>query len=93
MTPTLYLGSSGCTAIAVSPSIVSGRVVAMVIFSSVERHKKNIFHALGIPTRSFDRIRERSKNTEFEPLLGVVTGDIQERTPRQLFLVDLEMFQ
>jgi hypothetical protein len=32
---TVYLESSGCTAIAVSPSIVSGRVVAMMIFSSV----------------------------------------------------------
>jgi hypothetical protein len=31
---TLYRRSSGCTAIAVSPSIVSGRVVATMIFSS-----------------------------------------------------------
>jgi hypothetical protein len=31
---TLYRGSLGCTAIAVSPSIVSGRVVATIIFSS-----------------------------------------------------------
>lgn len=32
---TLYLSSSGWTAIAVSPSIVSGRVVATTIFSSI----------------------------------------------------------
>ena len=31
---TLYRGSSGCTAIAESPNIVSGRVVATIIFSS-----------------------------------------------------------
>ena len=31
---TLYRVSSGCTAMAVSPSIVSGRVVAIIIFSS-----------------------------------------------------------
>jgi hypothetical protein len=30
----VYLGSSGCTAIAVSPNIVSGLVVATMIFSS-----------------------------------------------------------
>lgn len=34
---TVYLGSSGWTAIAVSPSIVSGRVVATMIFSSVKK--------------------------------------------------------
>ena len=38
-TLTVYLGSSGWTAIAVSPSIVSGRVVAMMIFSSVKGYK------------------------------------------------------
>jgi hypothetical protein len=40
---TVYLESSGCTAIAVSPSMVSGRVVAMIIFSSVKGRKRNVF--------------------------------------------------
>lgn len=44
-TLTVYLGSSGWTAIAVSPSIVSGRVVAMMIFSSVKEHKWKIFYS------------------------------------------------
>lgn len=59
-----------------SPSIVSGRVVAMMIFSSVKRDKKYVFYALKIPTRPLDRICKRSKNTEFELLLGVISGDI-----------------
>lgn len=40
---TVYLESSGWTAIAVSPSIVSGRVVAMMIFSSGKVHKRRVF--------------------------------------------------
>jgi len=46
---TVYLGSSGWTAIAVSPSIVSGLVVAMMIFSSV-KHKRGNFYFLKVLT-------------------------------------------
>lgn len=44
---TLYRGSSGWTAMAVSPSIVSGRVVATIIFSSEikDSGKTEISHA------------------------------------------------
>lgn len=38
---TLYLTSSGCTAIAVSPNIVSIRVVATTISSSVNNNNNN----------------------------------------------------
>jgi hypothetical protein len=78
---TVYLGSSGWTAIAVSPSIVSGRVVAMMICSSVEKHKRGYFYFLMIPTRSFDGVPERSENTEFKFLLDVIAGNIQKRPP------------
>lgn len=78
---TVYLGSSGCTAIAVSPSIVSGRVVAMMIFSSVEKHKRGNFYFLRIPTRSFDGVPKRSENAEFKFLLDVIAGNIQKRPP------------
>ena len=86
---TVYLGSSGWTAIAVSPSIVSGRVVAIVIFSSAKKYKRRNLYFLEVLTRSLDRVRERSKNTEFELFLDIVTGNMQECAPGQLLLVDL----
>ena len=41
---TLYLESFGCTAIPVSPSIVSKRVVATIIFSSKVNNRSNEYH-------------------------------------------------
>lgn len=34
------------------------------------------------PTRFLDGVSERRKDTKLELLLRVITGDIQERTPR-----------
>jgi hypothetical protein len=68
-------------------------VVAMTIFSSVEEYKRRDFYFVKAPTRSFDRVCERSKYTEFELFLDVITGDIQKRAPSQLHLVDLERFE
>lgn len=76
----MYLESSGWTAIAVSPSIVSGRVVAMMIFSSVKYKRRN-FYFLKAPTRSFDRVCERSEHAKFKLFLDVIARDIQKGAP------------
>ena len=66
-TLTVYLGSSGWTAIAVSPSMVSGRVVAMIIFSSAKKYKRGDSHLLkGLPDPSIGYAKEvRTPNSNF----------------------------
>ena len=60
-----------------------------MIFSSAKKYKRRNLYFLEVLTRSLDRVRERSKNTEFELFLDVVTGNMQECAPGQLLLVDL----
>jgi len=65
----------------------------MTILSSVKEHERGSFCFLKVPTRSLYRVSERSENTEFEFFLDVITGNIEERTPGQLLLVDLERLE
>jgi hypothetical protein len=72
--------SSGCTAIPVSPNIVSGRVVATTIFSSTPdssnqeciQSKNTRRH-----TRPLDKIRKTRENAELKFLLRIIPRHIQ----------------
>lgn len=75
---------------AVSPSIVSGRVVATMIFSSM-RVFNHTPHKMSLKlTRILDRVRERRKGTELELFFHIISGDIQQCPPVDLLLIDLQ---
>ena len=65
----------------------------MTILSSVKMHERENLCFLKVPARSLDRVRERSKNTEFKFFPYVVTGNVEKGAPSQLLLVDLEWLE
>lgn len=77
---------------AVSPSIVSGRVVATIILSStpmVSYQRVDISIKRICQTRALNGICKRRDDTELELLFGVITWHAQKRALLELFLVDL----
>lgn len=74
---------------AVSPSMVSGRVVATTILSSeclsilLPDHCKR--------TRAFDLICKGCDHSEFKPFLHVIALDIHQGPSLDLLLVDLDV--
>ena len=76
---------------AVSPSIVSGRVVATMILSSMPiTHISTRFLCIGTcQTRVLYWVRKRRNDTKLELLLGVVTWHAQKCPLLKLLLIDL----
>lgn len=90
---TVYRGSSGWTAIAVSPNIVSGRVVATIILSSandIDMYSYRV-HSTYEPTWTFNNIRKTCNNTKFKFFLDVVPRDVQKGSSSELFLVHFQV--
>ena len=77
---------------AVSPSIVSGRVVATIILSStsmVSYQCVNISIRRICQTRALNGVCKRGDDTKLELLFGVITWHAQKGALLELFLVDL----
>src|SRR5438477_12084411 len=88
---TLYRMSSGCTAIAVSPNIVSGLAVPTMILSSVHGELVNCRDGTGTNgiTGILDLIGEGSDHAKLKSLSKGITRDGQHRTTAELFCFHL----
>ena len=77
---------------AVSPSMVSGRVVATMIFSSTPIAHISTRTPLNrnLPTRVLYWVCKRRNDTKLELLLGVVTWHAQKCPLLKLLLIDLD---
>jgi len=81
-------------AIPVSPNIVSGRVVATIIFSSVGRNKRRTLSSVRTPlTGTLNLICKARQHTKLKLFLNIISRNIEQCPAFQLLLVDFEVGQ